>query len=162
MHQPPSWQGIPPIQLVLSSLGYRCAQDLRPEESALRPLNHLLVHALWRMVHDNSAGLVVDLRIHLCVTNEVDDPFLTFRIRQTEPCRQVPSMLISQRVLGRDTSVNLLDINPLVDFAVAFGYQMPSRLDESISTARKEEIHSQHLLRLKKLPLRLLKVKVHV
>jgi hypothetical protein len=60
-------------------LGHCRTQNLCPEESSLGPFNHLLVHALWGMIHNHSAGLVVDLRIYLCVSNEVDNPFLSFR-----------------------------------------------------------------------------------
>jgi len=51
---------------------------LRPEETALRPLNHLLVHADGRVVHDDCAGFVVDFGVHAGVADEIDDPFLAF------------------------------------------------------------------------------------
>lgn len=71
-------------------LRHRRAQDLRPEEGPLRPLNDLLIHALRGMVHDHGAGFVVNLCVYLCVSDQVDNPFLAFRVRQTESGRQVP------------------------------------------------------------------------
>ena len=58
-------------------LGYSSAEDLGAEEAALGALNNLLVDAHGRVVHDNGAGLVVDLRVDASVTNEVDDPLFT-------------------------------------------------------------------------------------
>jgi hypothetical protein len=55
----------------------RCAQDLCPEETALCPLDDLLVDGLWGVVHDDCAGLVVDLGVDTGVADEVDDPLLT-------------------------------------------------------------------------------------
>lgn len=54
-----------------------CAQDLGPEEAALRPLDDLLVYRLRRVVHNYCAGLVVDLGVYARVPDEVDDPLLT-------------------------------------------------------------------------------------
>ena len=59
------------------SFGNCRTQDLCSEESTLGLLDHLLVHALWRMVHHHRAGLVVDLRIDSGVSDEVDDPLFT-------------------------------------------------------------------------------------
>jgi hypothetical protein len=55
----------------------RRAQDLCPEETALCSLNDLLVDGLWRVVHDDCAGLIVDLRVDTGVADEVDDPLFT-------------------------------------------------------------------------------------
>jgi hypothetical protein len=55
----------------------RCAQDLCPEETALCSLDDLLVDGLWGVVHDDCAGLVIDLGVHTCVADEVDDPLLS-------------------------------------------------------------------------------------
>lgn len=51
-------------------------QNLCPEESTLRLLNHLLVHALRWMVHHHSASLVVKLRVNSGVPDQVDNPLL--------------------------------------------------------------------------------------
>lgn len=61
-----------------SSLRHRAAQYTRPEECPLRLLNDLLIHALWRVIHHDGAGLVIDLRVDSGVANEVDDPFFAF------------------------------------------------------------------------------------
>lgn len=60
------------------SLRHRSAQDLCPEESALRSLNNLLIDRLWWVVHNHCAGLVIDLCVYTGVADEVDDPFLSF------------------------------------------------------------------------------------
>jgi len=36
------------------------------------------------MVHDDCAGLVVDLCVDACVADEVDDPLLALILRETE------------------------------------------------------------------------------
>jgi hypothetical protein len=114
------------------------------------------------MVHDHRARLVVDLRIHFGVTDEVDDPLFAFRIGQTKPRRKIPATSLVGGEWRHRTCRHSLDINSLVNLAVALRYQMSGRLDESISAAGKEEIHSQHLLRFQQLSLCLLKVKVHI
>jgi hypothetical protein len=54
------------------------AEDLCPEESTFGLLNHLLIHALRGMIHHNRACLVVDFRINLGVSDQVDNPLLAF------------------------------------------------------------------------------------
>ena len=79
------------LHLHLSHLSrHRCTEHLRPEEATLRSLDDLLVHALRRVVHDDSAGLVVDLGVDAGVTDEVDDPFLTFFLVKAETCGEIP------------------------------------------------------------------------
>lgn len=56
-------------------------EHLGAEESALSLLNDLLIHALRRMVHDDCAGLVIDLGVDSGVADQVDNPFLTFALR---------------------------------------------------------------------------------
>lgn len=68
----------------------RSAHDLRPEEAALCPLDNLLVDALRRVVHDDCAGLVVDLGVDACVADQVDDPLLALVLRQAQACGEVP------------------------------------------------------------------------
>jgi hypothetical protein len=63
--------------MCLRSFRYGSTQDLCPEETALCPLDNLLVDGLWWVVHDDCAGLVVNLRIDACVADEVDDPLLS-------------------------------------------------------------------------------------
>lgn len=72
------------------SFCYRSAEHLCPEEAALSPLNHLLVHRLRRVVHDDGARLVVDLGVHARVADQVDDPLLTLVLAEAETGRQVP------------------------------------------------------------------------
>jgi hypothetical protein len=60
------------------SLRYRCTQDLCPEESTLCSLDDLLVDGLWRVVHNDCAGLVIDLCVYARIADEVDDPLLAF------------------------------------------------------------------------------------
>lgn len=66
------------------------AQDLRPEESTLRLLNHLLVHALRRVVHHHRASLVIQFRVNSSIPDQVDDPFLAIFFRQSKPFGEVP------------------------------------------------------------------------
>lgn len=61
-----------------SSFGHRRTEHLRPEKCALRLLDHLLVHALWRVVHDDRTSFVVNLSIQTGVSDQVDDPLLSF------------------------------------------------------------------------------------
>ena len=42
------------------------------------------------MVHYDGAGLVVDLRVHAGVANEVDDPLLTLGVGEAESGGEVP------------------------------------------------------------------------
>ena len=53
-------------------------ENLSPEKAAFRPLNDLLVDRLWWMVHQHRTSLVVDLSIHPCISNEIDNPLLAF------------------------------------------------------------------------------------
>ena len=77
------------------SLRNRSTQDLRPEEAALCPLDDLLVYALRRVVHNNGAGLVVDLGVDACVADQVDDPLLALVLRQAEACGEVPAVMLA-------------------------------------------------------------------
>ena len=61
------------------------AEDLGAEEATLGALDDLLVDAHGRVVHDDRASLVVDLGVYTSVADEIDNPFLTFRMRQTKP-----------------------------------------------------------------------------
>ena len=42
------------------------------------------------MIHDDCAGLVVDLGVDACVADQVDDPLLALVLRQAEACGEVP------------------------------------------------------------------------
>lgn len=55
-------------------LGDCGAEDLGPEETALCPLNDLLIDGLGRVVHDYGALLVVDLCVDAGISDKVDDP----------------------------------------------------------------------------------------
>lgn len=96
------------------------------------------------MVHDNRSVLIVDLRIHPRVSDQVDDPLLSLILRQVESLRQV------------------VDIDPLVNLAVTLRNQMSGSLNESIGGSSQEEVVSQHFLGLAKLLLGLLEVEIDV
>jgi hypothetical protein len=66
------------------------------------------------------------------------------------------------RLLASIALVDSLDVNPLVDLAVALRDQMPRGIDESIRGAKQEKVVLENLLGLAKLLLGLLKVKVNV
>ena len=66
---------------ILRSFRNRSTQDLCPEEATLCPLNDLLVYALRWMVHDDCAGLVINLSVDACIADQVDNPFLAFILR---------------------------------------------------------------------------------
>lgn len=53
-------------------------ENLRPEETTLSPLNDLLIHRLWRVVHNDRTVLVVDFGIYSRISDEVDYPLLAF------------------------------------------------------------------------------------
>jgi hypothetical protein len=50
----------------------------------------LLVDAHGRVVHDDGAGLVVDLGVDAGVADEVNNPLLTLVLAQAEAGREVP------------------------------------------------------------------------
>jgi hypothetical protein len=54
------------------------AQNLCPEEAALCPLDDLLINADRWVVHQDSAGFVVDFGIYTRVADEIDDPLFAF------------------------------------------------------------------------------------
>lgn len=71
-------------------LGHSGAEDLCAEEAALGALDNLLVDAHGRVVHDDGAGLVVDLGVNASVADEVDDPLFTLVLAQAEAGREIP------------------------------------------------------------------------
>lgn len=81
------------FHFVFALLGHSGAEDLCAEEAALGALDNLLVDAHGRMVHDDGAGLVVDLGVNASVADEVDDPLLTLVLAQAEAGREVPGKL---------------------------------------------------------------------
>ena len=78
------------LHFVFALLGHSGAEDLGTEETALGALNNLLVDAHRRVVHDDGAGLVVDLGVNASVADEVDDPLLTLILAQAEAGREIP------------------------------------------------------------------------
>lgn len=62
------------------------AQDLGAEEAALGALDDLLVDGLRGVVHDDGAGLVVDLCVDARVADQIDDPLLALVFREAEAC----------------------------------------------------------------------------
>lgn len=58
--------------------------------------------------------------------------------------------------------IDILDVDPLVDLAVALGDQVTGSLNEGIGSRNEEEVAPQHILGLTQLLLGLLKVEVNV
>jgi hypothetical protein len=81
-------------------LGHSGAEDLCAEESALGALDDLLVDAHGRVVHDDGAGLVVDLGVDAGVADEVNNPLLTLVLAQAEAGRQVPADMLLVTIFG--------------------------------------------------------------
>jgi hypothetical protein len=78
------------FHFVFALLGHSGAEDLCAEEAALGALDNLLVDAHGRVVHDDGAGLVVDLGVNAGVADEVNNPLLTLVLAQTEAGREIP------------------------------------------------------------------------
>jgi len=78
------------LHFVFALLGHSGAEDLCAEEAALGALDDLLVNAHGRVVHDDGAGLVVDLGVNASVADEVDNPLLTLVLAQAEAGREIP------------------------------------------------------------------------
>jgi hypothetical protein len=78
------------FHFVIALLGHSGAEDLCAEEAALGALNNLLVDAHGRVVHDDGAGLVVDLGVNAGVADEVNNPLLTLVLAQAEAGREIP------------------------------------------------------------------------
>lgn len=76
------------LSLYLSSNS--SAQHLCSEESTLGTLDDLLVDADGRVVHDNSAGLVVNLGVDAGIADEVDNPLLALVVGKSEAGGEVP------------------------------------------------------------------------
>ena len=88
----------------ISLPGNGSREDLCSEEATLCTLDDLLVDADGWMVHDDGAGLVVDLGVDAGVADQVDDPLLTLVLAEAEAGREVPGkMMISSGSL-RDLS----------------------------------------------------------
>lgn len=95
------------------------AEDLGAEEATLGALDDLLVDAHGRVVHDDGAGLVVDLGIHAGVADQVDNPLLTLVLAEAETGGEVPGKyLLVWLNLAFTQEFNLLDVNTLVNLAV--------------------------------------------
>ena len=75
-HHPAMLLSPPSSSRTTRLLRHRRAQDLRPEEPSLGPLDHLLVDAAGRVVHDDRSLARVDLGVQPCVADQVDDPLL--------------------------------------------------------------------------------------
>jgi hypothetical protein len=78
------------FQFVFALLGHSSTEDLCAEEAALGTLDNLLVDAHGWVVHDDGAGLVVDLGVDAGVADEVNNPLLTLVLAQAEAGREVP------------------------------------------------------------------------
>lgn len=81
-------------RILTALLGYSCAEDLGAEEAALGALDDLLVDAHGRVVHDDGAGLVVDLGVDAGVADEVDNPLLALVLAEAEAGGEVPVEII--------------------------------------------------------------------
>lgn len=68
----------------------------------------------------------------------------------------------SLHLLASLAPVDSLDVNPLVDLAVALGDQMPRGIDKCIRSAKQEEVFLENLLGFTQLLLGLLEIKVDV
>ena len=75
-------------------LSHSCTQDLRSEETTFRPLNNLLVHGLRRVVHHDSALLVIDLCIYTRLPYQIHNPFFSLVLGKAKACRQVPGDVV--------------------------------------------------------------------
>lgn len=71
---------------------------MRSEERTLGLLDDLLVHRLGRVVHKNSALLVVNLGIDTGVADQVDNPLLALVLVQTQTGREVPENDVSNLI----------------------------------------------------------------
>jgi hypothetical protein len=78
------------FHFVFALLGHSGAKNLCAEEAALGALDNLLVNAHGRVVHDDGAGLVVDLGVDAGVADEVNDPLLTLVLAQAKAGREIP------------------------------------------------------------------------
>lgn len=87
---PHALQNVLLLSCTLHSFRHCSTQDLCPEEATLCPLNDLLVHGLRWVVHDDCAGLVVNLCVYACVTDEIDDPLFSLVLGETETGGKVP------------------------------------------------------------------------
>ena len=76
------------------SLGHGGTQHLGAEEAALGALDDLLVDAHGRVVHDDGAGLVVDLGVDTGVADEIDNPLLALVLAEAEAGGEVPVEII--------------------------------------------------------------------
>jgi hypothetical protein len=76
------------------------------------------------MIHDDCAGLVINLCIDFGVSDQVDNPLLAFRIRQTQSSGEIPASTLEE--FWNCKRVNLLDVNSLMYLAVRLRDQMPS------------------------------------
>jgi hypothetical protein len=72
------------------SLANSLAQHLSPEEATLGPFDDLLVNIDRRVVHQDRAGLVIDLGIDTRVADEVNNPLLALGMRKTQTGREIP------------------------------------------------------------------------
>lgn len=134
---------LPPHPLSVSlRLGHRRTEDLCPEETALGPLDDLLVDAAGRVVHDDGALARVDLGVEPRVADQVDDPLLAGLVVEAQGLAQA------------------LDVDARVDLAVALKDEVPRVVDEAVHAAGQEEVGPQHLLGAAQLALGVLKVKV--
>lgn len=96
------------------------------------------------MVHDNCSFLVINLGVNSGISDEIDDPFFTIILVQSQSCTQV------------------LDINSLMNLAVALTDQMSSGLDKVFRGCDKEEIGTENFFSLGKFLLCFFKIKVEV
>lgn len=115
---------------------------LRLEEGTLCALNHLLVDRLGRVVHDNSPVLVVNLCVDASVADKIDNPLLTVLLGKVKAGSEV------------------LDIDTLVNLAVAFRDEVAGRVDKRLGRGNQEEVALENLLGLTELALGLFEIKV--
>ena len=96
------------------------------------------------MVHNDCALLVVDLSIDSGISDQIDNPLLALILVQAQSRAQI------------------LDVDSLMDLAVALGDQMSGSLDKAICGRNEEEIGTEHLLGFGEFLLRLLEIEIDV
>lgn len=96
------------------------------------------------MVHDDCALLIIDFRINPRISDQVDNPLLSL-------------ILVQPKSRGK-----VLNINSLVNLAVALRDKVPGGLNERIGSCYKEEIGAEHFFCFRELLLGFLEVEIDV
>ena len=96
------------------------------------------------MVHQYRASLVVNLGIDTCITDEIDDPFLSLLMGKSQASRKVPVGGIYVRSAVFDRSLpcvfDLLDIDPLMDLAIRFRNEVAGCVKKRVRSGNEEKV----------------------